>query len=111
MVREHGLMLPLVHPDANRVGAFGRRETVEEVTSGEGSEERGASACGGPLGGGYGTGRPLRRVQAIGGRLRVFLGILDPYLPGGGLWDVEKFPRDLFSFPVGWAGASGWAGG
>jgi len=62
MVREHGLVLPLVRPDAGSVSAFGRGYTAEEVTSGEGPEERGASACEGPLIGRGGKGRPLRRV-------------------------------------------------
>ena len=51
----HGLVLPLVHPDADIVGAFGRGYTVEEVMSRKGPEVRGASACGGPLSGEHGT--------------------------------------------------------
>ena len=96
MVREQGLIFPLVRPDADSISAFGRGYTVKEVASREGHEERGALACGDPLGGEFGTSGPLRRDRIVGGGLRVFSSILELVGLGGGYW-VGKSPQEIYS--------------
>ena len=110
MVREYGLVLPLVRPDADRVSAFGRGYTVEEVPFREEPEERGVSACGSPAGGRWGTGRPHRRVWAVVDWLRIPPRALNPGLLGEGIWVGKGLHEICSQFRWNVGGSAGWAG-